>query len=277
MEKLLAQIEDIWQNKDIISKNPEDLIAAKQIIKIVIDNLDTGIFKICDKINGEWQINEWLKKTILLSFKFMPNIILSSGAINWYDKVLPKFGSNMDEDEFKKLGIRAVPGAYVRKGAYIGKNVILMPSFVNIGAYVDDSTLIDTWATVGSCARIGKNCHISGGVGIGGVLEPLQAKPVIIEDNCFIGARSQIAEGVLIEEGAVIAMGTYIGASTKIIDRDTGTIYKGKVPAYSVVVPGSYNSDDSKIALQCAVIVKKVDQKTLNKVSINEILREAEV
>ena len=175
MEKLLAQIEDIWQERDIISKNHDGLIAAKQTIDIVINSLDKGIFRICDKINGEWHIHEWLKKTILLSFKFTPSIILNNGVISCYDKVLPKFDNTFDEEDFKKLGIRAVPGAYVRRGAYIGKNVILMPSFVNIGAYVDDGTLIDTWATVGSCARIGKNCHISGGVGIGGVLEPLQA------------------------------------------------------------------------------------------------------
>ena len=249
----------------------------------VLENLDSGSIRVCEKINGIWVTNEWIKKAILLSFKCLENNIFSSGISNarrgqysWYDKAFLKT-SGWVEDEWTKRNFRSVPGAVIRYSSFIAENVVLMPSFVNLGAYVDSGTMIDTWATVGSCAQIGKNVHISGGAGIGGVLEPLQANPVIIEDNCFIGARSEIAEGVVVEEGSVISMGVYIGASTKIIDRETGEILYGKIPPYSVVVPGSVpgkklNSGSSP-SLYCAVIVKRVDAKTRSKTSINDLLR----
>lgn len=227
-----------------------------------------------------WTANQWVKKAILLSFKTNNNSIFSSGTSNsrggqytWFDKVNLKT-SGWVEDEWTKRSFRSVPGAIVRHSAFIAQNVVLMPSFVNLGAYVDEGTMIDTWATVGSCAQIGKNVHISGGAGIGGVLEPLQANPVIVEDNCFIGARSEIAEGVIVEEGSVISMGVYIGASTKIINRETGEVMYGKVPPFSVVVPGSAKSEKGDVNLYCAVIVKQVDAKTRSKTSINELLRE---
>jgi 2,3,4,5-tetrahydropyridine-2-carboxylate N-succinyltransferase len=246
--------------------------------------LDFGTIRIAEKINNSWQVNDWIKKAILLSFRLNDNYLTKQVNQNGdslvnYDKVPLKF-SKWSEENFKSSSFRAVNGALVRHSAFIAKNVILMPSFVNLGAYIDEGTMIDTWVTIGSCAQIGKNCHISGGVGIGGVLEPLQANPVIIEDNCFIGARSEIAEGVIIEEGAVISMGVYIGASTKIIDRSSGEIFYGRVPAYSVVVPGNItsniqpNSNSSTISLYAAVIVKKVDEKTRSKTSINELLRD---
>jgi 2,3,4,5-tetrahydropyridine-2,6-dicarboxylate N-succinyltransferase len=228
--------------------------------------------RICQKEGGKWQVNGWAKKAVLLSFRLNENTVIYPQ--NHFDKVHLKC-ANWTEQDFVNAGFRAVPGSIVREGSYVGKNVVLMPSFVNIGAYVDDGTMIDGWATVGSCAQIGKNCHISGGAGIGGVLEPLQANPVIIEDNCFIGARSEIAEGVIVEEGAVISMGVYIGASTKIIDRATGEIFYGRVPAYSVVVPGNVaDKNNPNLSLYAAVIVKKVDEKTRSKTSINELLRD---
>jgi len=237
--------------------------------------LDSGQSRICEKQDGSWIVNDWLKKAILLSFCLNQNFISNcSNGLNYYDKVNLKF-ANWSEEDFKSAGFRAVPGAVVRHSAYIAKNVVLMPSFVNIGAYVDEGTMVDTWATIGSCAQIGKNCHISGGAGIGGVLEPLQANPVIIEDNCFIGARSEVAEGVVIEEGSVLSMGVYIGASTKIIDRASGEIFIGRVPAYSVVVPGTLpakNAGDPN--LYAAVIVKRVDERTRSKTSINDLLRD---
>jgi len=242
--------------------------------------LDAGQIRICEKKDGVWQVNQWIKKAILLSFRLNDNFLsrsqnLSGDASTYFDKVPLKF-AKWSEEDFRKSGFRAVPGAVVRYSSFIAKNVVLLPSFVNLGAYVDEGTMIDTWATVGSCAQIGKNCHISGGAGIGGVLEPLQANPVIIEDDCFIGARSEIAEGVIVEKGSVISMGVYIGASTKIIDRESGEIFYGRVPAYSVVVPGNIASTkgDKNVSLYAAVIVKKVDEKTRSKTSVNELLRD---
>lgn len=242
--------------------------------------LDAGTLRICEKKDNVWQVNQWVKKAILLSFRLNDNYFskhkgTSGDAISFFDKVPLKF-ANWDEEDFRRAGFRALPGAIVRHSAFIAKGVVLLPSFVNLGAYVDEGSMIDTWATVGSCAQIGKNCHISGGAGIGGVLEPLQANPVIIEDNCFIGARSEIAEGVIVETGSVISMGVYIGASTKIIDRETGEVFYGRVPAYSVVVPGNIASSkgDKNVSLYAAIIVKKVDEKTRSKTSINELLRD---
>jgi 2,3,4,5-tetrahydropyridine-2-carboxylate N-succinyltransferase len=264
-----------WQSKN------QDILEILNAVNEVLNLLDSGQLRICNKIDDEYQVNQWVKKAILLSFRLNDNFLSKQqnscgDAISFYDKVSLKF-ANWNEDDFKKSGFRALPGSVVRRGSYIGKNVVLMPSFVNIGAYVDDSTMVDTWSTIGSCAQIGKNCHISGGVGIGGVLEPLQGNPVIIEDDCFIGARSEIAEGVIVEKGSVISMGVYLGASTKIIDRSTGEIFMGRVPAYSVVVSGtmaSENNKDKNLSLYCAVIVKKVDEKTRSKTSINELLRD---
>jgi len=242
--------------------------------------LDSGKIRICEKKETGWQVNQWIKKAILLSFRLNDNFLTAhdmahGGAVNYFDKVPLKF-SNWSEEDFRKAGFRVIPGAVVRYSAYIAKGAVLLPSFVNLGAYVDEGTMVDTWATVGSCAQIGKNCHISGGAGIGGVLEPLQANPVIIEDDCFIGARSEIAEGVIVEKGSVISMGVYIGASTKIIDRESGEIFYGRVPSYSVVVPGNIASSkgDKNLSLYAAVIVKKVDEKTRSKTSVNELLRD---
>jgi len=274
MKKYINEIENIWLKQNELNKDSSEFITARNIIDQIIDKLDVGDLRICQKNSGQWVVNEWLKKAILLSFKFHDSAIMQNGHGLCYDKVQPKFDHSKDQGYFASLGSRLVPGVYVRKGAYLGKNVVLMPSFINIGAYIDDGTMIDTWSTVGSCAQIGKNCHISGGVGIGGVLEPLQANPVIIEDNCFIGARSEIAEGVIIEEGAVLSMGVYLGASTKIFNRMTGDVIYGRVPAYSVVVPGTLpDRGGSPASLYCAVIVKSVDARTRSKTSINEILR----
>lgn len=263
-------------------KRSEINSGVKGEIRLAVDQtlamLDSGTLRICEKKSGQWQVNQWIKKAILLSFRLNDNYLSAASDFNgdqnkFFDKVPLKF-SSWSKDDFEKGGFRAVPGSVVRYSAYIGKNVILMPSFVNIGAYVDEGTMVDTWATVGSCAQIGKNCHISGGAGIGGVLEPLQANPVIIEDNCFIGARSEVAEGVIVEEGSVLSMGVYIGASTKIIDRTSGEIYTGRVPSYSVVVPGGIASKKNpELSLYAAVIVKRVDEKTRSKTSINELLR----
>jgi 2,3,4,5-tetrahydropyridine-2-carboxylate N-succinyltransferase len=263
--------------KEIISWGFEDIqnryLDPKVIdaVRIVIDQLDAGTLRVADRTEGAWSINEWVKKAILLYFRQSSLRSFETG-IPSYDKI-PLKAEDWDEEAFSKAGIRFVPGSIVRKGAFVAPGVILMPSFVNIGAYVGQGTMIDTWSTIGSCAQIGANCHISGGVGIGGVLEPLQASPVIIEDNCFIGARSEIAEGVIVEEGAVISMGVFIGASTRIVDRETGTIIQGRVPAYSVVVPGSLPSKNG-VHLSCAVIVKRVDEQTRSKTSINELLRD---
>lgn len=244
----------------------------KQAIYETLDLLDKGQIRVAEKINGQWYTHQWIKKAILLSFRIYDNQICDMGFAQAYDKIPPRF-FNYTEHEFKQSGIRIVPPAYIRHGCYIGSNCVLMPSFINFGAYVDNGTLIDTWATVGSCAQIGKNVHLSGGVGIGGILEPLQANPTIIEDNCFIGARSEIVEGVIVEENSVISMGVFIGQSTKIFNRETGEISYGRVPAGSVIVPGSLPSQDGRYNLNCAIIIKQVDAKTREKTSINELLR----
>jgi 2,3,4,5-tetrahydropyridine-2-carboxylate N-succinyltransferase len=235
--------------------------------------LDSGEARVAEKQNGDWVVNQWLKKAVLLSFKINDNRPMDGGATQYYDKVESKF-ANYSEEDFIKGGMRVVPPAAVRAGSYIAPNVVLMPSYVNIGAYVDSGTMVDTWATVGSCAQIGKNVHLSGGVGIGGVLEPLQAGPTIIEDNCFIGARSEVVEGVIVEEGAVISMGVYIGQSTKIYNRMTGETTYGRVPSYSVVVPGNLPSADGSHSLYAAIIIKTVDERTRSKVGLNELLRD---
>ncbi|HUL14200.1 MAG TPA: 2,3,4,5-tetrahydropyridine-2,6-dicarboxylate N-succinyltransferase [Methylococcaceae bacterium] len=235
--------------------------------------LDSGKRRVAEKVDGQWIVNQWLKKAVLLSFRIRDNFVMNGGETMYFDKVAPKF-AGFGENEFQAVGARVVPPAAVRKGAYIAPNVVLMPSFVNIGAYVDSGTMVDTWATVGSCAQIGKNVHLSGGVGIGGVLEPLQAGPTIIEDNCFIGARSEVVEGVVVEEGSVISMGVYIGQSTKIYNRITGETTYGRVPAGSVVVSGNLPAKDGSHSLYCAVIIKQVDERTRSKVGINELLRD---
>ena len=271
-EELEKLINDAFENREKISPNSDSKII--KAIEETINLLDSGTIRVANKKSGKWIVNQWIKKAILLSFKTKEMFMSKGPYTTWYDKISGKSVDWQIED-WKKAGYRHVPNGVVRKGSCIGKNAVLMPCFVNLGAYVDDGTMIDTWASVGSCAQIGKNCHISGGAGIGGVLEPLQAGPVIIEDNCFIGARSEIAEGVIVEEGSVISMGVYIGASTKIIDRSSGKITYGKVPAYSVVVPGSFSNQDKKgPALYCAVIVKRVDEKTRSKTSINDLLRD---
>ena len=284
LEKIKSIIERVFDNNEDI--NPNTTGDVKQAIDIALNYLDKGELRVADPIgNSQWKVNQWLKKAVLLSFKINDMDIISggpqsvnNGPANWWDKVPSKF-SGWGKEEFKTAGFRAVPGCVVRHSAFIAPSVVLMPSFVNIGAYVDTGSMIDTWATVGSCAQIGKNVHISGGAGIGGVLEPIQAGPVIIEDNCFIGARSEVAEGVVIETGAVLSMGVFIGASTKVIDRNTGEIYVGRVPAYSVVVPGALPGkllpDGTQgPSLYCAVIVKKVDAQTRSKTSANELLRD---
>jgi 2,3,4,5-tetrahydropyridine-2-carboxylate N-succinyltransferase len=239
----------------------------------VIAGLDNGTIRVAQKTGADWVVNQWVKKAVLLSFRLENNVVLpSDGTMQFYDKVPTKF-ANYTEADFQQGGFRVVPPAVARRGSFIAKNVVLMPSYVNIGAYVDEGAMVDTWATVGSCAQIGKNVHLSGGVGIGGVLEPMQANPTIIEDNCFIGARSEIVEGVIVEENSVISMGVYIGQSTKIYDRATGEVTYGRIPSGSVVVSGSLPSDDGKYSLYCAVIVKRVDAKTRAKTGINELLR----
>jgi 2,3,4,5-tetrahydropyridine-2-carboxylate N-succinyltransferase len=263
--------EEAWENRAELAT--ADIADLNNVITSVFEDLDSGRQRIAEKINGQWQVNTWLKKAVLLSFRLWDNKI---GDLS-YDKVPLKF-ANWDSERFKNSGIRAVHGNVVRYGAYIAPKVVLMPSFVNLGAYVDEGTLVDTWATVGSCAQVGKNCHISGGAGIGGVLEPLQANPVIIEDNCFIGARSEVVEGMIIEEGAVIGMGVFLGASTPIMDRSTGDITYGRIPPYSVVISGTLPGkplQDGRPGpnLPCAVIVKQVDERTRSKTSINELLR----
>ena len=242
-------------------------------VEEVIDALDKGLYRVAEKINDQWVTHQWLKKAILLSFKVFPNQLIQAGDCQFYDKLALKF-SGLDSSNYAEMGVRVVPHAIARRGAYIAKNTILMPSYVNIGAYVDEGVMVDTWATVGSCAQIGKNVHLSGGVGIGGVLEPLQANPTIIEDHCFIGARSEVVEGVIVEKHSVISMGVFIGQSTKIYNRQTGEISYGRIPAGSVVVAGNLPSQDGTHSLYCAVIVKQVDEKTRAKVSINELLRD---
>jgi 2,3,4,5-tetrahydropyridine-2,6-dicarboxylate N-succinyltransferase len=270
-------IEAAWDARDGIS--PATQGEPRDAVNDALAMLDDGRARVAEKLKDGWTVNQWLKKAVLLSFRLNDNAIIPGpGGANWWDKVPSKF-ANWGENRFRDAGFRAVPGAVVRAGAYIGKNVILMPCFVNIGAHVGDGTMVDTWATVGSCAHIGKNVHLSGGVGIGGVLEPLQANPVIIEDDCFIGARSEVVEGVIVEQGAVLAMGVYLSSTSKIIDRATGEIFVGRVPSYSVVVPGALPGktlpDGSPgPSLACAVIVKRVDAQTRAKTAINELLRD---
>ena len=269
--KLKNKIESAWENITKISPNDTDIADA---VNEVIKKLDNGQFRIAEKNGNDWIVNQWLKKAVLISFRINDNKILKGPYTSWYDKVKGKT-VDWNEDQWKEAGYRHVPNGTVREGSFIGKGVVLMPSFVNIGAYIDEGTMVDTWATVGSCAQIGKNCHLSGGVGIGGVLEPLQANQVIIEDDCFVGARAEVAEGVIVREGSVLSMGVYLGASTKIVNRSTGEISYGEVPAYSVVVPGSLpNEDPKKPSLYCVVIVKTVDENTRKKTSINDLLRE---
>ncbi|MBB5190529.1 2,3,4,5-tetrahydropyridine-2-carboxylate N-succinyltransferase [Silvimonas terrae] len=271
MSNLQSVIETAFENRAEI--NPGNATAeVRDAVNEAINGLDKGLWRVAEKVDGQWQTNQWLKKAVLLSFRLNDNVVLDGGCTQYFDKVPSKF-ADYTEADFRAGGFRVVPNAVARKGSYIAKNVVLMPSYVNIGAYVDEGTMVDTWATVGSCAQIGKNVHLSGGVGIGGVLEPLQAGPTIIEDNCFIGARSEVVEGVIVEEGSVISMGVYIGQSTKIYDRETGEVTYGRIPAGSVVVSGNLPSKDGSYSLYCAVIVKKVDAKTRGKVGINELLR----
>ena len=273
MDQLKSIIENAFEIRAEI--NPKN--ASKEIkdtVDEVLNNLNNGLLRVATRIKDsqEWETHQWIKKAVLLSFRLYDNEVMKSGYTNYFDKVHSKFAHFTDED-FKAGGYRVVPNAIARRGSFIGKNVVLMPSYVNIGAYVDEGTMVDTWATVGSCAQIGKNVHLSGGVGIGGVLEPIQAGPTIIGDNCFIGARSEVVEGVVVEDNAVISMGVYIGQSTKIYDRETGEVTYGRIPKGSVVVSGNLPSKDGSYSLYCAVIVKKVDEKTLGKVGINELLR----
>ena len=274
---LESVINEAWEDRDSI--NPSSKGEVREAVEDALNQLDNGEKRVAEKVDGAWIVHQWLKKAVLLSFRLNDMYVIDGGPGKavWWDKVDSKF-SGWQKTQFETSGFRAVPNSIVRHSAYIGPNVVLMPSFVNLGAYVDAGTMVDTWATVGSCAQIGTNCHLSGGAGIGGVLEPLQANPVIIEDNCFIGARSEVVEGVIIEEGSVLSMGVFIGQSTKIIERETGEIHYGRVPAYSVVVPGSIpgtavNGRPSP-SLYCAVIIKRVDQGTRAKTSINELLRD---
>jgi len=273
MNQLKSIIENAFEIRaEINPKNaPKEI---KDAVDEVLNNLNHGSLRVATRIKDsqEWETHQWIKKAVLLSFRLYDNEVMKSGYTNYFDKVNSKFANFTDED-FKAGGYRVVPNAIARRGSFIGKNVVLMPSYVNIGAYVDEGTMVDTWATVGSCAQIGKNVHLSGGVGIGGVLEPIQAGPTIIGDNCFIGARSEVVEGVVVEDNAVISMGVYIGQSTKIYDRETGEVTYGRIPKGSVVVSGNLPSKDGSYSLYCAVIVKKVDEKTLGKVGINELLR----
>ena len=278
-DKLAKIIDDAFEGRDKIG--PKTKGAVRKAVDSALTLLDEGKARVAERQpDGQWQVNQWLKKAVLLSFRLndMTTISGAPGKAVWWDKVDSKL-KGWTAAKFRKAGFRAVPGSVVRRSAYIAPGVVLMPSFVNLGAYVDSGTMIDTWATVGSCAQIGKNCHISGGVGIGGVLEPLQAGPVIIEDNCFVGARSEVAEGVILRTGSVLSMGVFLGASTKIVDRDSGEVFQGEVPAYSVVVPGTTagkpgKNGEASPSLYCAVIVKRVDEKTRAKTSINELLRD---
>jgi 2,3,4,5-tetrahydropyridine-2,6-dicarboxylate N-succinyltransferase len=271
MNDLQNIIEEAFERRaDITPRNVETRVS--EAVEEVISMLDSGKARVAEKIDGDWQVNEWLKKAVLLSFRINDNEFIKGGFTNYYDKVQSKFADYNSRD-FRESGVRVVPPATARRGSFIAPSTVLMPSYVNIGAYVDSGTMVDTWATVGSCAQIGKNVHLSGGVGIGGVLEPLQAAPTIIEDNCFIGARSEVVEGVIVEEGSVISMGVYIGQSTKIFNRETGEVTYGRIPKGSVVVSGNLPSKDGTYSLYCAVIVKQVDEKTLGKVGINELLR----
>ena len=271
-DPLQQTIENAWERRESVGSDDAALVEA---VEAAILRLDSGEARVAEKGPDGWHVNQWLKKAVLLSFRLNPMAAIPGGpgGSPWWDKVDSKF-LGWGETAFKAAGFRAVPGSIVRRGAYIAPGAVLMPSFVNIGAYVGEGTMVDTWATVGSCAQIGRNVHISGGTGIGGVLEPLQAGPVIIEDGCFIGARSEVAEGVVVEQGAVISMGVFLGASTKIVDRASGEVHYGRVPAFSVVVPGTLPGKDGGPGLACAVIVKRVDERTRSKTSINELLRD---
>ena len=276
-QQLQSTIEVAWEGRASISadNSPE----VREAVETVIAELNAGRLRVAERQGvGQWTVNQWVKKAVLLSFRLNDNKLIQAGGLSFFDQVKPKF-ADLSEAEIRATGVRVVPPAVARHGSYVARNVILMPSYVNIGAYVDEGTMVDTWATVGSCAQIGKNVHLSGGVGIGGVLEPLQAGPVIIEDNCFIGARSEVVEGVIVREGAVLGMGVYLGISTKIVDRETGKIHQGEVPPYSVVVSGTMPgkplpNGEPGPSLYCAVIVKRVDEKTRSKTSINELLRD---
>jgi 2,3,4,5-tetrahydropyridine-2-carboxylate N-succinyltransferase len=272
MSDIQSTINDAFDNLAEITPRNVDTITKDAVFE-AIDQLDRGEIRVAEKKNGDWVVNDWVKKAVLLSFRMEDNDFIKGGFTNYYDKVPSKYADYNSRD-FRESGVRVVPPATARKGSYIAPSCVLMPSYVNIGAYVDSGTMVDTWATVGSCAQIGKNVHLSGGVGIGGVLEPLQASPTIIEDNCFIGARSEVVEGVIVEEGSVISMGVYIGQSTRIFNRMTGEITYGRIPAGSVVVSGNLPSKDGTYSLYCAVIVKQVDEKTRGKVGINELLRD---
>jgi 2,3,4,5-tetrahydropyridine-2,6-dicarboxylate N-succinyltransferase len=270
-QELQASIEAAFESRASIT--PQNAAAeVRAAVEATLGLLDGGKVRVAQKVDGAWQVNQWLKKAVLLSFRISGNAVIPAGDLNFYDKVPLKY-QGWDAARFDAAGVRVVPPATVRRGAFVAPNVVLMPSYVNLGAYVDSGTMVDTWATVGSCAQIGKNVHLSGGVGIGGVLEPLQAAPTIIEDNCFIGARSEIVEGIIVESGAVISMGVFIGQSTRIYDRERDEILYGRVPAGAVVVPGTLPAKNGKYALSCAVIVKRVDAQTRAKTSINELLR----
>ena len=272
-QQLAATIDAAWESRADISTATTGEV--RDAVEAALALLDSGQARVAEKADGAWTVNQWLKKAVLLSFRLnaMTEIPGGPGGAPWWDKVDSKF-LGWDAARFGEAGFRAVPGSIVRKGAFIAPGAVLMPSFVNIGAYVGEGTMVDTWATVGSCAQIGRNVHISGGAGIGGVLEPLQSGPVIIEDDCFVGARSEVAEGVVVERGSVLSMGVFLGASTKIVDRASGEIHYGRVPAYSVVVPGALPGKDGGPSLACAVIVKRVDERTRSKTSINELLRD---
>jgi 2,3,4,5-tetrahydropyridine-2-carboxylate N-succinyltransferase len=270
-QQLQTLIDQAWEQRTQI--NALNAPEVRDAVEHVVADLNAGRLRVAERQGvGQWTVNQWIKKAVLLSFRLHDNKLMRSGDLAFFDKVQTKF-AHLSEDQLRATGVRVVPPAVARRGSYVAKNVVLMPSYVNIGAYVDEGTMVDTWATVGSCAQIGKNVHLSGGVGIGGVLEPLQANPTIIEDNCFIGARSEVVEGVIVEENSVLSMGVYIGQSTKIYDRTTGEVLYGRVPAGSVVVSGSLPSADGKYSLYCAVIVKRVDAQTRAKTSINELLR----
>ncbi len=271
-QELQTLIDLAWEGRAALSPTSADP-KIREAVDHVVGELNAGRIRVADKQGvGQWTVNQWVKKAVLLSFRLNDNVVMHSGDLAFFDKVPTKF-AHVSESAMRETGVRVVPPAVARRGSYLAKGVVLMPSYVNIGAYVDEGTMVDTWATVGSCAQIGKNVHLSGGVGIGGVLEPLQANPTIIEDNCFIGARSEVVEGVIVEENSVISMGVYIGQSTKIYDRATGEVSYGRIPAGSVVVSGNLPSADGKYSLYCAVIVKKVDAQTRSKTSINELLR----
>ncbi|MBK8385165.1 MAG: 2,3,4,5-tetrahydropyridine-2,6-dicarboxylate N-succinyltransferase [Candidatus Accumulibacter sp.] len=271
MQAIQQIIEEAWEIRSSLQPGQAPQGIGEAVTE-VLGRLDAGSLRVAEKIDGDWVTHQWLKKAVLLSFRLQENSLIDGGAMRYFDKVPNKFAA-YDSDKFLQGGFRVVPPATARRGAFIGRNVVLMPSYVNIGAYVDEGTMVDTWATVGSCAQIGKNVHLSGGVGIGGVLEPLQANPTIIEDDCFIGARSEVVEGVIVGAGSVISMGVYLGQSTKIFDRETGTVSYGRVPAGSVVVAGNLPAGDGSYSLYCAVIVKKVDAGTRAKTSINDLLR----